>query len=727
MSVVELRDYQKDLLMRVEQALEVDAQARVIMQLPTGGGKTVIAGDLLKRRLSGGRKAVWLTHRTELADQTRRMLTDRLVPAMAPARDWHPGISAPSMSHGVVILMAQTVGRRSAETEVWREYCAADLMVVDEAHHATAKGWERAMDQWPGQVLGLTATPWRLSEKEGLNHLFHDLILGPQIAELQSMNWLCGVRVILPLEEQTILGGVVPSRGDYTEGGIEEANAGRDVMTVGTLRFWQEVARDRQTIIYAVSVAHAHNLVAVFKDANISATALLGDTSRENRNKAISAFRDGTLSVLVNVAVATEGFDLPDASCVVIARPTLSLALYMQMVGRGLRPKCGGGDCLILDLAANSMTHGMPEENREWSLDPRGKQLSDGNPVVVRCSECGAASPAASHNCRECGKAFGEKCDRCGKWRAWQRWKFKDHCGGSHQVVCDNCHNDAHEGTHIPQLGELAGLVDDEESMEIDDEVADKLAPILKELLKREHEIVTAADRIRQDQLRQYVIARENLLNDDGNMEAEFIKYVDQLAEEQRPRSGPQRHRRFVDWEDGLRKELNGWRDEMRQLEGHPINKRLIFGNTRDKVVALLSGEAKSMGVMPSEGTKTSPVAQSDEGWISISSPTQSVRGRKPIALRTPSGEISITSWNALLVRVAEWLIQQDLLPKKSIRTKAKGSYVIDVHPDKFRYHQKLSNGLYIEINVASDRLLGHAAWLIECSSVHTEFFVKLA
>ena len=128
------------------------------------------------------------------------------------------------------------------------------------------------------------------------------------------------------------------------------------------------------TIAYAVSVDHAHNLTNVFNDAGIPAAVILGDSKREERDKAIAGFRDGTIKVLVNVIVATEGFDLPDASCIAIARPTTSLALYLQMVGRGLRPK--DDNCLILDLAANSVTHGLPEEDREWSLKPRAEQFS---------------------------------------------------------------------------------------------------------------------------------------------------------------------------------------------------------------------------------------------------------------------------------------------------------------------------------------------------------------
>ena len=433
-----------------------------MMQLPTGGGKTVIAAHLLKDYLTGRRKAVWLTHRKELASQTENMLFDAGVSAMCNVK-WRPGTKAPRIANGAVILMAQTVGRRTKRgkktvaDDVWGNYDFDDLMIIDEAHHAVAKGWERAIRQWPGKVLGMTATPWRLSKKEGFDHLFGDLILGPQVNELQNNRFLCQANVLVPDKDGRILGGNVPSHLDYNEKSIDEANPNKEVFTARALKFWQENAENRQTIVYAVSIGHAENLAALFREAGIAAEVIHSKTVQDQRASAIDNFANGSLRVLVNVAIATEGFDLPDASCIVIARPTKSLSLYLQMVGRGLRPNKDGGNCLILDLAGNALEHGLPEDNRVWSLTARGASEGGGEAPVVLCDKCQTASPAASHKCKSCGVPFGKDCNRCGKWHAFRsNWWLEDFCpSDAHDVVCDQCHNDAHYRANLPPISPL--------------------------------------------------------------------------------------------------------------------------------------------------------------------------------------------------------------------------------------------------------------------------------
>ena len=183
---------------------------------------------------------------------------------------------------------------------------------------------------------------------------------------------------------------------------------------------------------------------------------MVSETPTEERASLIRQFSDGKLKVLVNVAVATEGFDLPGAACVILTRPTMSLALYLQMVGRGLRSKPDKSNCLIFDLAGNINEHGFPDEERQWSLEPRGRQAEGEPPPVVRCPDCEGVSHAASHKCQLCENPFGRSCQRCGTWRAWKRWSAERYCGDAHDLVCNLCHPDAHKLANLPEgLGKL--------------------------------------------------------------------------------------------------------------------------------------------------------------------------------------------------------------------------------------------------------------------------------
>ena len=679
---MELRPYQQDLLDCVQGALASNHEVRLMMQLPTGGGKTIIAGALLKDWLAGGRhKAVWLTHRKELAKQTEKMLTEAGVSAITNVR-WTPGEGAPAMAGGVVILMAQKVSLQTARREVWNQYRLTDLMIVDEAHHAAAKGWERAIRQWTGPVVGMTATPWRLSEKEGFKHLFDELICGPQVEELQKLRSLCNGHVLLPPPKQRIAGGIIDQTGDYTESGIKQANLDRpNIMTAGALQFWQEHAGNRQTIAYAVSKKHARNLTSVFNDAGVKAAVILSESKPAERDAAISGFKDGIIKILVNVLIATEGFDLPDASCILIARPTMSLAIYLQMVGRGLRPKPDGGNCIILDLAGNSVIHGLPEDFREWSMQPRGKQDEGKKAPVVWCEKCFTVSPSASHHCRQCGEPFGKDCKRCGKWRAWKRWEFENHCGDAHELVCDLCHIDAHIQAHLPvepPLDKLINICDDGENgmipdgdFKIDGDLANRLLALFKELLETGREAIVGKDDARGAELRRLIEQRNTMLNDDAKLNDCFDQCIAAMPEAEHPQGTAQVSRAFRDWESRINSELAGWSDELEELESC-LDREAIFSSARIKAMHLLRKAAKDMDLLPEQTDNEKPPIQGGSGpvssegnWYKLSElgNTVSVTGKKPLALRFPNrNEKTVQKWQEVYISVVEWLFDEKLL-----------------------------------------------------------------
>ena len=747
--MIELRPYQEALLRDVRDGLAADAKGRLMLQLPTGGGKTVIAGALLADWLRDGRKAVWLTHRRELAEQTCKMLTDAGVSAIANV-NWTPGEDAPAMAGGAVILMAQTVGRRTARRKVWNRYGANDLLVIDEAHHAAAPGWERAMQQWPGPIVGMTATPWRLSEKEGFDHLFGDLLCGPQTADLQALDdpALCQAQVFIPPEEQRIAGGTeYDIEGDYAPSGVVAANQDRpDIMTAGALAFWRKHADGRQTIAYAVSVDHAHNLAAVFNDAGIPAAVILGDTNREERNQAIAGFRDGSIRVLVNVIVATEGFDLPDASCVITARPTMSLALYLQMVGRGLRPKPDGGDCVILDLATNSVTHGLPEDYRYWSLEPRGTQKAGYAPVRL-CPLCETASPAASHNCRGCGLSFGKDCERCGRWRSRKRWLYEKHCGDTHQLVCDLCHIDAHIQAHLPvmpPLDELVELYDTEDDMtfpsdvEIDDDLANRLSALFRELLESERQSIAGADDARREELRQLIERQESVLNEDAQQIELFQEHIAALPEEERPGNLIQQGLMIAEWVNGLRSELVDWQSELVELDNREVDKQGIFNSARNKAMHLLRREAHDADLMPSVfADEDQPISISwadgdEDAWSSLSELGNSVpvTGRRPHAMRCTDGtEKSARNWRELYTVIAEWLIESGHLSRATIPPRLNALFASqeEWYDSGQRKTMALTNGMHIYAGMSAQAIVSNARRMLEAFGEDpTQFDVQL-
>ena len=751
-----LRPYQQDLVRKVQRALASgDSRKRVMMQLPTGGGKTRIAGALLSDWLANGSKAVWLTHRKELSEQTRDSLIGDGVSAMTNVA-WTSGSDAPTMPNGVMILMAQTVGRRTERRDVWARYDARDLMVIDEAHHATAPGWERAIEQWHGPVLGVTATPWRLSTTEGFDHLFSELICGQQTGVLRKDGHLCPSRMVWPHPEQRIRGGKTGVTGDYTESGIEDANQDRPkVMTVGILRFWQEHAVDRQTVAYAVSRGHAHNLVQVFNAAGVPAAILLGDTDRRSRQQAIKDFGDRKIRVLVNVAVATEGFDLPDASCVIIARPTESLALYLQMVGRGLRPKRDlrdAGDCVILDLAANGCTHGLPEDRRKWTLAPRSTPAGgNGRAPVVWCRQCGTASPASSHRCGVCGYDFGKSCGRCGKWRPWARWHYEEHCGDAHDLVCDLCHVDTHILGGLPVSAPLNELIhsdatgyekvshDRERDMVIHHELADRLAAVLAELLESERQAVAGADDERRGELRSQIAQREAQIQNDAERDKLFAEYLKELPEERKPTGVVATGIEASKWLDAFESELTGWKDELAALEDRAVDKRLIFDSARDKALHLLRRRARDADLLPAaaydrpdaDGSPVVSDGRSDvaDTWHPLSELGVSIRvsGKNPpIEVRFPDGKRrNIKGGQPFYVAVVEWLVENGHFADGGIDSRLdRCIYPPDRGPNK---SVPLSNGMWLITDRNVDVLIERSKLFVSvCGEDVGRFQVRL-
>jgi superfamily II DNA or RNA helicase len=284
----------------------------------------------------------------------------------------------------------------------------ADIVVVDEAHHAPAKMYRRLLAAYPAAIiLGLTATPCR-GDGRGLGGIFDLLVECPSVAELIGGGYLVGTRVYAPTRPDLI--GVHVKRGDYDDGELAD-RMDKPKLVGDVVEHWLRLGEGRPTVAFAVNVAHSVHLRNEFRRAGVLAEHIDGSTPLEERDRILAQLADGKIEVITNCSVLTEGWDQPNVSCLVLARPTKSLGLYRQMVGRCLRPSPGKIEALIIDHAAATFEHGFVEDPIEWSLieDRRAENKAHKArgavphaPSLTTCSECHAVR-FEGHPCPVCG------------------------------------------------------------------------------------------------------------------------------------------------------------------------------------------------------------------------------------------------------------------------------------------------------------------------------------
>ena len=244
---------------------------------------------------------------------------------------------------------------------------AADLIIVDECHHAPANTYSKIVDHYPeAKVLGLTATPCR-GDGRGLGGHFSKIVEAPQIAELIVEGHLVRSRVYAPVRPD--LKGVHTRHGDYVEG--ELAVRMDTPKLVGDLvSHWIKFGERRRTIVFAVNVAHSLHICGEFRSCNIRAEHLDGATPLDEREAILGRLASGKTEVICNCMVLTEGWDCPEVGCCVLARPTKKMGLFRQMIGRVLRPADGKADAIVLDHSGAVYRHGLPEDLMQWTLNP---------------------------------------------------------------------------------------------------------------------------------------------------------------------------------------------------------------------------------------------------------------------------------------------------------------------------------------------------------------------
>ena len=397
-----LRPYQFKAVDSVHDAFAGGAR-RVLLTMPTGAGKTVVFTDVAKRAENAGTRVCIMVHRDALLQQASQKLRDFGVAhsVIAPGRRFY--------GDKVTVASVQTLVRRLDRHEF-------DLLIPDEGHHAVSPTYQKIFDAYADAfVLGVTATPQR-TDGQGLDSTYDQLVLGPSIAELIADGYLVepvAFGAVKPVE----LGNVRTRMGDYDQKQLADAMDKTEV-TGDAVEHYKKLCPGSPAVVFCVSVKHAEDVAADFARAGFHATSVDGSMHIAEIRKRTAGLSDGSVQVLASCDLISEGFDAPDVAAAILLRPTKSLVVYLQQVGRALRPVYAPGfdlgtregrraaiaasskpRAIVLDHAGNSFRHGLADDEREWTLEGRKKRASNGAGLaaiaVRQCPDCYACHKPA--------------------------------------------------------------------------------------------------------------------------------------------------------------------------------------------------------------------------------------------------------------------------------------------------------------------------------------------
>ncbi len=371
----------------------------ILVCSPTGSGKTALTADMLHKSSQKGMRSFFNVHRRELVKQSLTAFDKIGVPAGVISNGFPP-----DSRFDVQIASIQSLARRL------EKYKRPNLIVWDECHHIAAGTWEKIYDYFPEAFhVGLSATPERLDGK-GLSKFFSVMVKGPSVSWLIENNYLADYKLFAPATVN--LDGVKKSMGDFNKTQVGEI-MDKPTITGNAIREYKKRAMGKRAVVFCVSVKHSEHVVDEFNHNGIKATHVDGTMDSATRDQALEEFASGKTQVLSNVDLFGEGFDLPSIECAILLRPTSSLSLYLQQVGRALRPSPGKEYAIILDHVGNVQRHGLPDEDRSWHLEGKKGRLSSGksdeNAAVKICQSCFAAQPPGADKCKYCGQAFEKK------------------------------------------------------------------------------------------------------------------------------------------------------------------------------------------------------------------------------------------------------------------------------------------------------------------------------
>ena len=363
MKKIKLFDYQEDMKERIEKALRLHRS--VMAQMPTGTGKTYLLTAVIDSFVSNNpMEKVWIVaHRRELVSQI-----DETV------RKFHSysASNTSSLLSSVKAVSIQWLSKHYDEIEE-----EPGMIVIDEAHHALAKTYKEMWERFPkAKFLGLTATPCRLNGK-GFTDLFDVLVQSWDVPEFISKGRLATYDFV-SIKSDGVTQRLIDSLqkrgadGDYQNKEMDML-LNKKPSIERLYRSLEEYGKDRKGIVYAINISHAQKITKLYQENGVKAIAIDSKTPATERQQDIEAFKKGDIQVLVNVDIFSEGFDCPDVEFVQLARPTLSLAKYLQMVGRGLRVAKGKKNCVIIDNVGLYRVFGLPSQVWNWNAMFEGK------------------------------------------------------------------------------------------------------------------------------------------------------------------------------------------------------------------------------------------------------------------------------------------------------------------------------------------------------------------
>lgn len=367
---------------------------RPMLQAPTGAGKTVLAASIVQGALAKGKRVLFVVPFLSLVDQTVAAFGAQGIACVGVMQGFHPMTDG---TQPVQVASVQTLQRRMLPL--------ADIVIVDEAHR-----WFRFYGEWMSRpewqnvpFVGLSATPWT----KGLGRHYDDLIVAATTAELIENGLLSPFRVFAPAHPD--LSDVKVVAGDYHEGELSDVMSGPKLVA-GVVSTWLRLGEDRPTLCFAVDRAHARRIVSEFEAAGVPTAYVDANTPRDEREKIGRRLAERQVRVVVNVFCLTTGVDW-DVRCIVLARPTKSEMLFVQIIGRGLRTAPGKQDCLILDHSDTTLRLGFVSDIHHESLDTGEKAKSSSvkrekaPPLPKECPSCAFLRPAGVHQCPSCGFA----------------------------------------------------------------------------------------------------------------------------------------------------------------------------------------------------------------------------------------------------------------------------------------------------------------------------------